>query len=202
MVGIGLAQRAAGFLMGRELEYFAKALENPARSVMSFLQFCFLQGRKIRPFLGILGGAKVSDKIKLIEHLLDVVDVMMIQGGMAFTFKKVVDGMEIGSSLFDKDGAAIVQGLVDKAKAKGVKLVFPVDYVTADRFAADATVGSATDATGIGAGLMGLDCGPASRALNEVTKLFLCASLLKPYFIPGNDSRRKDCCLEWSLWCV
>lgn len=122
--------------------------------------------------MGILGGAKVSDKIKLIEHLLDVVDVMMIQGGMAFTFKKVVDGMEIGSSLFDKEGAGIVKGLVEKAKAKGVKLVFPVDYVTADRFAADATIGAATDATGIAPGLMGLDCGPASRAINEVrTKL-------------------------------
>ncbi len=113
----------------------------------------------------------MSDKIKLIEHLLDVVDVMMIQGGMAFTFKKVVEGMEIGSSLFDKDGAAIVQGLVDKAKAKGVKLVFPVDYVTADKFAEDANVGAATDATGIPAGRMGLDCGPASRELNEKTIL-------------------------------
>jgi phosphoglycerate kinase len=124
-----------------------------------------------RPFLAILGGAKVSDKIKLIEHLLDVVDVMMIQGGMAFTFKKIVEGVEIGSSLFDKDGAAIVLGLVNKAKAKGVKLVFPVDYVTADKFSEDATVGAATDATGIGAGLMGLDCGPISRALNEQTIL-------------------------------
>ncbi len=155
MVGVALPERAAGFLMGRELEYFAKALENPAR-----------------PFLAILGGAKVSDKIKLIEHLLDVVDVMMIGGGMAFTFKKVVEGVEIGSSLFDKDGANIVRGLVDKARAKGVKLVFPMDYVTADKFAEDATVGAASDAEGgIRAGLMGLDCGPRSRQLNEETIL-------------------------------
>ncbi len=155
MVGVALPERAAGFLMGRELEYFAKALENPAR-----------------PFLAILGGAKVSDKIKLIEHMLDVVDVMMIGGGMAFTFKKVVEGVEIGSSLFDKDGAAIVKGLVEKAEAKNVRLVFPIDYVTGDKFGEDAKVGHASDAEGgIPAGWMGLDCGPKSRELNEKTIL-------------------------------
>ncbi|OQX69183.1 MAG: phosphoglycerate kinase [Sorangiineae bacterium NIC37A_2] len=148
MVGVDLPQKAVGFLMQKELDYFAKALENPER-----------------PFLAIMGGAKVADKIQLIENLLDKVDIMIIGGGMAYTFKKVLYGMEIGNSIFDAEGAKIVQGLVDKAKAKGVELVFPVDYVTGDKFGADATVGSATDETGIPAGIEGFDCGPKSREL-------------------------------------
>ena len=148
MVGVDHKLRAAGFLMQKELEYFGKALSNPER-----------------PFLGILGGAKVADKIQLIENLLDQVNIMIIGGGMAYTFKKVVYGMEIGNSLFDKAGAAIVQGLVDKAKAKGVELVFPVDYVTGDKFGPDAKTGAATDESGIPVGLEGFDCGPKSIAL-------------------------------------
>jgi phosphoglycerate kinase len=148
MVGVNHAQRAAGFLLQRELEYFGKALTDPKR-----------------PFLAILGGAKVADKIQLIENLLDKVDEMIIGGGMAYTFKKVCYGMKIGNSLYDEAGAKIVDGLIEKAKAKGVKLHFPVDYVTGDKFAADASVGSATDASGISDGLEGFDCGPESRKL-------------------------------------
>jgi phosphoglycerate kinase len=84
---------------------------------------------------------------------------------MAYTFKKVVYGMKIGNSLFDEEGAKIVKGLVEKAKEKNVELVFPVDYVTGDKFSADSTVGSATDASGINDGLEGFDCGPESRKL-------------------------------------
>lgn len=146
MVGVTLPQRAAGFLMQKELEYFGKALSNPER-----------------PFLAILGGAKVKDKIQLIENLLDKVDAMIVGGGMAYTFKKVIDGMAIGSSLFDADGAKIVDKLVAKAKQRGVALHFPVDYVIADAFSADANVATATDATGIKDGWQGLDCGPLSR---------------------------------------
>lgn len=148
MVGVDLPQKAVGFLMQTELDYFAKALENP-----------------VRPFLAIMGGAKVADKIQLIDNLLDKVDIMIIGGGMAYTFKKELYGMEIGNSIFDKEGAKIVKGLVEKAKAKNVELVFPVDYVTGDKFAADATVGSATDESGIPAGLEGFDCGPKSCEL-------------------------------------
>ena len=148
MVGVTLPQRAAGFLMQKELEYFGKALSAPER-----------------PFLAILGGAKVKDKIQLIENLLDKVNVMIVGGGMAYTFKKVMDGMAIGGSLFDADGAKIVEKLVAKAKERNVKLHFPVDYVTADKFAPDANVGAATDATGIPDGWQGLDAGPASRKL-------------------------------------
>jgi phosphoglycerate kinase len=148
MVGVQLPQRAAGFLMQKELEYFGKALSNPER-----------------PFLGILGGAKVKDKIQLIENLLDKVDTMIIGGGMAYTFKKVMNNMAIGNSLFDADGAKIVDKLLGKAKDRGVALHFPVDYVTADAFAETANVGAATDATGIKDGWQGLDCGPESRKL-------------------------------------
>lgn len=81
MVGVQLPQRAAGFLMKKELEYFAKALEKPER-----------------PFLAILGGAKVEDKLALIENMLDKVNSLIICGGMAFTFKKTLENVEVSSS--------------------------------------------------------------------------------------------------------
>jgi phosphoglycerate kinase len=148
MVGVDLPQKAAGFLMKKELDYFAKVMETPER-----------------PYLAILGGSKVSDKIKIITNLLDKVDEMIIGGGMAFTFKKVIEGVQIGASLFDEAGSHIVKDIIEKAKAKGVKLHLPVDYVTADKFAPDAKVGSATDASGIPDGSMGLDAGPQSIAI-------------------------------------
>lgn len=146
MVGVNLPIKAAGFLMKKELDYFAKALEAPDA-----------------PFLAILGGAKVSDKIQLIENLLDKVNSMIICGGMAFTFLAVTEGMKIGNSLYDKAGAELVPALVAKAKAKGVQLYLPVDFVTADKFAADAQVSYATKERGIEDGWMGLDAGPKSR---------------------------------------
>ncbi|KAL6868717.1 phosphoglycerate kinase [Amphichorda felina] len=148
MVGVELPQKAAGFLMKKELDYFAKALESPKR-----------------PFLAILGGAKVSDKIQLIDNLLDKVDTLIICGGMAFTFKKTLYNIPIGSSLFDEAGSKTVASLMDKAKQKGVKVVLPVDYITADKFDKDAKVGYATDADGIPDGWMGLDCGEKSIKL-------------------------------------
>jgi phosphoglycerate kinase len=148
MMGEGYAQRAAGFLMNKELRYFSKALDNPAR-----------------PFLAILGGAKVADKIQLIENLLDKVNEMIIGGGMAFTFLKVLNNMEIGGSLFDEDGSKIVKNLVEKAKKNNVQLHLPVDFVTGSKFGEDAEVGSATVESGIPAGWMGLDVGPKTREL-------------------------------------
>ena len=148
MVGVDLPQKASGFLMKKELDYFAAALENPQR-----------------PFLGILGGAKVSDKIALIENMLDKVNALIVCGGMAFTFKKVLDKMEIGDSLFDKNGADKVEALVAKAKKNNVKITLPCDYVTADKFAKDANVGYAEDKDGIKEGWMGLDCGDKSIKL-------------------------------------
>ncbi|KAJ7771864.1 phosphoglycerate kinase [Mycena metata] len=154
MVGVKLPQRAAGFLVKKELEFFAKALENPER-----------------PFLAILGGAKVSDKIQLIENMLDKVNSLIICGGMAFTFKKTLENVSIGNSLFDAPGSEKVAGLVEKAKKNNVKLVFPVDYITAEKFDKDAKRGSATEAEGIPDGWMGLDAGPKSRELFRTTVL-------------------------------
>ncbi|ODQ63350.1 3-phosphoglycerate kinase [Nadsonia fulvescens var. elongata DSM 6958] len=152
MVGFECDQRAAGFLMAKELQFFAKALESPER-----------------PFLAILGGAKVSDKIQLIDNLLSKVNSLIICGGMAFTFKKTLENVEIGESLFDAEGAKIVKDLVEKAKANNVEIVLPRDYVTADRFSKDAETGYATDAQGIPSGWQGLDCGPKSIEAFQAT---------------------------------
>ena len=148
MVGVDLPQKASGFLVKKELDYFATALENPQR-----------------PFLAILGGAKVSDKIQLIDNLLPKVNSLIITGAMAFTFKKALENVKIGNSLFDEAGSKIVGDIVKKAKEHNVELVLPVDYVTADKFAADANTGKATDAEGIPDGYMGLDVGEKSVEL-------------------------------------
>ena len=148
MVGVSLPQKAAGFLMEAELKAFAAVIANPRR-----------------PLLAILGGAKIADKIPLIRNLIDKADEIIIGGGMAYTFKKVLGGMEIGDSLFDPEGAKIVGELVEKAKARGVSILLPVDYVCADKFDANAATRPADDSTGIPKGWMGLDCGPKSIAL-------------------------------------
>lgn len=148
MVGVNLPQKASGFLMKKELEYFAKVLESPQR-----------------PFLAILGGAKVSDKIQLIDNLLGKVNSLLICGGMAFTFKKVINNMKIGNSLFDEPGSQTVKGIMEKAEKNNVKIVLPVDYVTGSKFGGDAEVGYATDESGIPDGWMGLDCGEKSIKL-------------------------------------
>lgn len=148
MVGIDLPTKAAGFLMKAELDYFAKALTQPPR-----------------PFVAILGGAKVKDKIQLIQNLLEKVDEMIIVGGMAFTFLKVLNNMSIGSSLFDEEGAKIVNDLMKKAKDKNVKIHLPVDFVTGDSFSENANVGKATTKEGIPDGCMGLDCGEESMKM-------------------------------------
>ena len=147
MVGVSLPQKAAGFLMEAELKAFAAVIESPRR-----------------PLLAILGGAKIADKIPLIRNLIDKADEIIIGGGMAYTFKKVLNGMEIGESLFDPEGAKIVAELVEKAKAGGVAIILPLDYVCADRFDPNAATRPADDSTGIPKGWMGLDAGPKSIA--------------------------------------
>eukprot|EP01133_Synstelium_polycarpum_P019568 gene19568-23443_t len=150
MVGVQLPQRASGFLVKKELDYFAKLFDSPAK-----------------PVLAILGGAKVSDKIKLISNLLDQVDEMIIGGGMAFTFKKFIDKMQIGSSLCEDSAEDIAKEVIEKAKLKGVKLHFPVDFVIADKFSNEANIKTVTQEEGIEAGWMGLDCGPKSNIINK-----------------------------------
>ncbi len=148
MVGVALKDKAAGFLMEAELKAFAKVLDHPDR-----------------PLLAILGGAKIADKIPLINNLIEKADKIIIGGGMAYTFHKQLRGMKIGSSLFDQAGAGIVGELEAKAKARGVELIFPVDFVAADKFAPDANTQPATLEGGIPDGWEGLDAGPKSIAL-------------------------------------
>jgi phosphoglycerate kinase len=148
MTGVQLPQRACGYLMKKELDAFGAVLDNPKR-----------------PLLAILGGAKVADKIQLINNLLDKADEIIIGGGMAFTFKKVLNNMAIGNSLYDAEGAKLVPDLMKKAQEKGKKIILPVDYVCGDKFAVDAQVKLADDASGIPDGWLGLDVGPKSTAL-------------------------------------
>ena len=107
--------------MKKELEYFSKVIESP-----------------VRPLTVVMGGAKVNDKIKCIFNLLDIADEMIIGGGMAYTFDKVLNGTRIGSSLFDKEGASKVNEIMKKAKSKGVKMHFPIDYKCGDKLSEDA----------------------------------------------------------------
>jgi len=148
MVGCALPQKAAGFLMEAELKAFAAVLETPQR-----------------PLLAILGGAKIADKIPLINNLLEKADEIIIGGGMSFTFKKELEGMAIGDSLFDPEGAKIAKDLFAKAAAKGVRITLPVDFVCADKFDANANTQIVDDKQGIPAGWMGLDGGPKSIEL-------------------------------------
>jgi phosphoglycerate kinase len=145
MVGVQLPVRASGFLMKKELDAFAQVLEHPGR-----------------PLLAILGGAKVADKIQLIENLLDKADEIIIGGGMAYTFHKVLSQMEIGKSLFDPKGAEIVGKLMEKARALNKAVHLPIDFVAAEKFDKDARTQVVTVQQGIPAGWEGLDIGPAS----------------------------------------
>jgi phosphoglycerate kinase len=148
MVGVKLPHKVAGFLMEAELKAFTAVIDNPQR-----------------PLLAILGGAKIADKIPLINHLLEKANEIIIGGGMAFTFKQELEGMSIGDSLFDPEGAKIAKDLFAKAAAKGVKITLPVDFVIADKFDANANTKVVTDKGGIPAGWMGLDAGPKSIEL-------------------------------------
>merc|ERR1711904_763510 len=150
MVGEGFDIKATGGLMSQELAAFAKVLDKPAQ-----------------PVLAILGGAKVTDKIQLIFNMLDKVDKLIIGGGMAFTFLKVNDGMSVGSSLYDDDGAKTVPDIMAKAKEKGVEIILPVDFTVSSKFGEDGDVKTGvTKEEGIPDGFLGLDCGPKTNELN------------------------------------
>ncbi len=143
-----VAQSAAGFLVAKEMEYFGRVLNDPER-----------------PLVALLGGAKVSDKITVIENLLNLVDALLIGGGMAYTFLKA-KGLEIGKSLLDKDGIEVALKVMKIAEDKGVQLLLPVDIVVGDAFDNNAnTQVVKTDA--IPAAWQGLDIGPETIALFE-----------------------------------
>ncbi|MBX2898534.1 MAG: phosphoglycerate kinase [Cyclobacteriaceae bacterium] len=144
------ATKCAGFVMAAELTNAQKVLENAAR-----------------PFTAIMGGAKISDKILIIEKLLDKVNHLIIGGGMAYTFFKALGG-QIGNSLVEDDKLELAKELIQKAKTKGVELHLPVDSKIADKFDAQAATQIAVN-TAIPAGWMGLDIGPqASTVFSKV----------------------------------
>jgi len=140
-----------GYLIQKELKFLGEAVETPQR-----------------PFVAILGGAKVSDKIKVINNLLEKVDGLVIGGGMAYTFLKA-QGYEIGTSLLEEEKMDYALEMIKKAKDKGVKLLLPVDNICGDAFSADAKA-VVTDDENISAGFMGLDIGPKSVEIfkNEI----------------------------------
>ena len=138
----------SGFLMEKEIRFFGDALENPQR-----------------PFTAVLGGAKVGDKIPLIENLIDKVDRIIIGGGMAYTFLKA-KGCEIGTSLLEEDKIDMTVSLMKKAQEKGVEFLLPVDVICADEFKNDSPCDIyAADA--MPAGRMGLDIGPKTQKRYE-----------------------------------
>lgn len=143
---------AVGYLMQKEIDFLGNAVENPKR-----------------PFVAILGGSKVSSKISVIDNLLDKVDVLIIGGGMAYTFAKAQGG-SVGKSLLEEDYLDYANKMVEKAAAKGVKLLLPVDNVIADAFSNDADT-KISDVKNIPDGWMGLDIGPKTiEAYTEAVK--------------------------------
>lgn len=141
----GPGKAAAGFLMGKELDFFSRALDDPQR-----------------PVVAILGGAKVKDKLPVVKNLLERVDKIIIGGGMSYTFLKSM-GTSIGNSLFDEESMGEAEATLAEAREKGVEIILPVDFVAADGFKEDANhkiiEGSIPD------GWEGLDIGPASMSL-------------------------------------
>jgi phosphoglycerate kinase len=140
-------KNAAGLLMEKELEYLGKALSHPQK-----------------PFVAILGGAKVSDKIGVIKHLMGKVNTLIIGGGMAYTFLRA-QGREIGRSLLEADKVELAGQILGEAKAHGVKFLLPVDHVVADKVAADARIQHIDEGEAIPADMLALDIGPKSVEL-------------------------------------
>ncbi len=134
-------QNAAGYLMQKELEYLSKAVGNPER-----------------PYTAILGGAKISGKIDVIQNLMNKVDNLLIGGGMAFTFFKVM-GLEIGKSLLEEDRIEMAKQILDETESKNINLILPVDVIIADSFSNDAK-SEVVDINSIKSDWQGLDIGP------------------------------------------
>lgn len=133
---------AAGLLMEKELKYLGKALQHPEE-----------------PFLAILGGAKVSDKIGVIRHLMNKVNSFIIGGGMAYTFLRAL-GQDVGKSLVEPDKVELASQLLDEAKRRKITFLLPVDHVAADRLDAGAKIVKVGEGEAIPANLMALDIGP------------------------------------------
>lgn len=147
-ISANMSQAAAGFLMEKEIKFLGDAVANP-----------------VRPFVAIIGGAKVSDKIEIVKSLLEKADKVIVGGGMAYTFD-AAKGYKIGNSLFEADKVELAKELMAEA---GDKLVLPVDSVAADAFSNDAKTEVVDAAAGIPDGYMGLDIGPKSVKLFQDT---------------------------------
>jgi phosphoglycerate kinase len=144
-----MQKAAAGLLMQKELEYLGRALHHPEK-----------------PFVAILGGAKVSDKIPVITHLMDKVDSLIIGGGMAYTFLKAL-GEQVGRSLVEEDMLELAKQLLQEAKTRKLKLLLPVDHVAADKVDANAHITKIDQGQLIPANLMALDIGPRTVEMFE-----------------------------------
>jgi phosphoglycerate kinase len=142
-----MQKAAAGLLMEKELEYLGRALHNPER-----------------PFVAILGGAKVSDKIGVIQNLMTKVDSLIIGGGMAYTFLKA-KGEKIGKSLLEQDKLELAKGLLEQAKARKLKFLLPVDHVAAEKPEMNAVIRKIAEGQPIPDNLMALDIGPQTTEL-------------------------------------
>src|ERR1700746_1144373 len=138
-------QAAAGLLMEKELAYLGKAISNPTR-----------------PFVAILGGAKVSDKIEVVENLMKIADALLIGGGMAYTFLKA-QGLPIGKSLVENDKLDLAKGLLADSKERNFKFLLPTDHLTAPEFKADAPA-TTCSVSATSADQLGLDIGPKTVA--------------------------------------
>ena len=138
---------AAGLLMQKELTYLGKALEHPEE-----------------PFVAILGGAKVSDKIGVIQNLMDKVDAIIIGGGMAYTFLKA-QGEQVGKSLVEEDKVDLARQLLQEAKTRKLKFLLPVDHVISDKIDANATIQTVSAGQPIPANMMALDIGPKTAEI-------------------------------------
>ncbi|MGB7984908.1 MAG: phosphoglycerate kinase [Terracidiphilus sp.] len=139
-----LSPAVAGLLMEKEITYLGKALEAPEK-----------------PFVAIIGGSKISGKIDVIDNLLDKVDTLVIVGGMAYTFQRAL-GVTTGKSLVEEDKIEMAKAALDKAKAKGVNLLLPVDNILADAFSADANTQPWDTSVNFPDDWQGLDIGPKS----------------------------------------
>ena len=144
-----LKPAVAGLLMEKEITYLGKALEAPEK-----------------PFVAIIGGSKISGKIDVIDNLLDKVDTLVIVGGMAYTFQRAL-GVTTGKSLVEEDKIDMAKAAIDKAKAKGVNLLLPVDNILADSFSPDAKTQPWDTSVNFPADWQGLDIGPKSVAAIE-----------------------------------
>lgn len=179
IVGINVPIRAAGFLVDKELKFFGQAIENPKR-----------------PLVVVLGGAKVADKLPVIRNLLNLADDIIIGGGMAFTFLKELEGVNIGDSLYDAKSSETVKEVMKLAKEKGVRIHLPDDFVIGKDIKDQKNSGEKTKQDGIPEGFKGFDIGKNSvkkfnEVLNNASTIIMngpMGAFENPAFVSGSEA--------------